>query len=495
MFVLLFSSILKQNRKMKKILFPVIVIISLFTSCKETNQAENTLKNRIKSYLTECEKNGVSGSILVAQEEEILYSGGLGLSDRKKKTPTNEETIFTIGSITKQFTATAILKLQEEGKLSVKDSLPSFFDNVPVDKKKITIHQLLTHTSGILGNLPGGGDFAPIGKEDFLTKVFHSTLDFTPGSSYNYSNVGYTLLTIIIEQISQQDYEVYLNEVFFKKAGMENTGYILPNWDENNISRAYKCEEDRGTHLEKWKINSNKISYHQKGNGGILSTPLDMYKWYTALKEHKFVNEESTTLLTEPHSLINKGEYYGYGWFIFNSDRNTKRIAHSGYNGVNYSNFIRLPEEKNTVIIYMTSLVRYDTRRIGREIEKLIFDENYEPIVPKMNSTKYGAGEEPNKNMAVINKFLSVLLKTDTKQTIEIFMKTHIPDISKHTRFRDYFNAMQKEFTDYKLVYTLEYEDDTYDILLESKQGVIEELTPCFDLKFNEQNQITAFGW
>ena len=132
MFVLLFSSILKQNRKMKKILIPVIVIITLFTSCKETNQAENTVKNRIKSYLTECEKNGVSGSILVAQEEEILYSGGLGLSDRKKKTPTNEETIFTIGSITKQFTATAILKLQEVGKLSVKDSLPSFFDNVPV---------------------------------------------------------------------------------------------------------------------------------------------------------------------------------------------------------------------------------------------------------------------------------------------------------------------------------------------------------------------------
>lgn len=480
---------------MKKILITVIGIITLFSSCKETNQAENTVKNRIESYLRECEKNGVSGSLLIAQEDEILYSGGLGLSDQKNKTPTNEETIFTIGSITKQFTATAILKLQEDGKLSINDSLVSFFDNIPEDKKKITIHQLLTHTSGIIGNLNNGGDFVLIEKQIFLNKVFTSTLDFAPGSSYNYSNVGYSLLTIIIEQITQQDYEVYLNEAFFKKAEMENTGYILPNWDKKNISRAYKCEEDRGTHIEKWKINSNKVSYHQKGNGGILSTPSDMYKWYTVLKEHKILNKESTKLLTESHALINKDRYYGYGWFISNSDRNTKRITHSGFNGVNYSNFIRLPEEKNTVIIYMTSLVRYNTRRLGREIEKLIFDENYEPIIPKINSTKYDAGEEPNKNMVITNRFVSILLKTETKQTIESFMKSHIPDIGKHKRFKNYFRAMQKEFTDYKLVHILEYEDDTYDILLESKRGIVEELTPCFDLKFNEQNQITAFGW
>ena len=386
---------------MKNLLIPIFGIIVLLTSCKkkETTNPEHTiLKNRIESYLNECDKNGVSGSILVAQEGEILYSGGLGLSDRNKNISTTKETIFTIGSITKQFTATAIVKLQEEEQLSVNDSLGHFFPNIPTDKKNITIHQLLTHTSGILGNLPNGGDFVPIKKEAFLKQVFDSTLDFAPDSSYNYSNVGYSLLTIIIEQVTQQDYETYLNETFFKKLEMKNTGYLLPNWNTNNLSRAYKCEEDRGTHIEKWKAISNKVSYHQKGNGGILSNPSDMYTWYMALEKHKILNETSTKLLTQPYALRNKkkGIYYGYGWVISKSGRNTMKISHSGFNGVNYSNFIRLPEEKHTVIIYMTSLVRYDTRSLGKELEKLIFDENYQPIVPKMKSTKYVAGEEPN---------------------------------------------------------------------------------------------------
>ncbi len=481
----------------KKILIIIIGLIPLFTNCKKSNKANNEhLKEKISSYLKQCETNGVSGSFLIAQNQEIIYVDGIGLSDRNKKIKTDKETIFTIGSITKQFTATAILKLQEEGKLTVNDSLVSFFKNIPSDKKNITIHQLLTHSSGIIGNLPNGGDFTPITKENFLTEVFKSNLDFNPGSSYNYSNVGYTLLTIIIEQITQQDYESYLNEVFFKPVGMKNTGYLIPNWKTKNISRAYKCQEDRAIFTEKWKRNGNLISYHQKGNGGILSTPTDMYNWYVAIKEHKVLNEKSTKLLTQTHVFMNtkrKG-HYGYGWFIFDTDRNTKKIAHSGYNGVNYSNFIRLPEEQNTVIIYMTSLVRHDTKKIGREIEKLIFDKNYEPIIPKMNSTKYTAGETPNENMKIINSFVSLLLKKKSSLTIDNFINTYIPEKNQHERFKNYFNAMQTEFEGYKLVHTLEYEDNTYDILLE-KAGIIEELTPCFDFKFNEQHQITAFGW
>ncbi|MEP2280317.1 serine hydrolase domain-containing protein [Maribacter sp.] len=485
---------------MKNLLIPIFGIIVLFTSCKKketTNSEQSILKNRIESYLNECDKNGVSGSILIAQEGEILYSGGLGLSDRNRNTSITKETIFTIGSITKQFTATAIVKLQEEKQLSVNDSLGRFFSNIPTDKKNITIHQLLTHTSGILGSLPKGGDFVPIKKEAFLEQVFNSPLDFTPGSSYNYSNVGYSLLTIIIEQVSQQDYETFLNETFFKKLDMKNTGYLLPNWNANNLSRAYKCEEDRGTHIEKWKANSNEVSYHQKGNGGILSNPSDMYTWHMAIEEYNVLNEASTKLLIQPYALssIKKDIYYGYGWVISKSERDTRKIAHSGFNGVNYSNFIRLPDEKNTVIIYMTSLVRYDTRRLGKELEKLIFEDNYQPIIPKMNSTKYVAGEEPNERMAIINKFVSILLKTDTEETIEHFIKTNIPDVGKHKGFKRYFSNMQEEFTDYRLVHTLEYEDYTYDILLKSNQGVIEELTPCFDFKFNNQNKITAFGW
>ena len=494
------TSIKKKSKKMRNLLIPMFGIIVLLTSCKRkgtTNPENSILKNRIESYLNKCDENGVSGSILIAQEGKILYSRGLGLSDRNKNISTTKETIFTIGSITKQFTATAILKLQEEGKLSVEDSISKFFPNINQDKKNITIHQLLTHTSGIIGNLNNGGDFVLIEKEDFLSQVINSPLDFYPGSKHKYSNVGYSVLAIILEKITQQSYEEYLQQTFFKKAGMANTGYLLPKWDKTKIARPYKCEEDNGTHLEKWKTTSNQVSYHLKGNGGILSTPSDLYKWYTALKENQIISKKSFDSLVYPHVITGKNSpyYYGYGWIISESKRNTKKVWHNGSNNINYASFIQLPEENNTVIIYMTNQLRHDTKGIGIEVEKLIFDENYQPIVPKMNSSKYAAGEEPNERMVIINKFVSILLKKNTEESIENFMKTNVPNIDKHKSFKMYFNDMQEEFTDYRLVHTLEYEDYTYDILLESKQGVIEQLTPCFDFKFNNQNKIIDFGW
>ena len=176
------------KQSMKNIILFIAIIITLGISCKDTSQlkhSENTVKNRLKSYLDECNKNGLSASILVAKDGEVLYSGGVGLRNKSKKLPVTKETIFTTGSLTKQFTATAILKLQEEGKLSVNDSISKFFKNIPKEKQNITIHQLLTHTSGIVGNLGYGVDFVPISKEKFLSEVYNSPLDFEPGKQFS----------------------------------------------------------------------------------------------------------------------------------------------------------------------------------------------------------------------------------------------------------------------------------------------------------------------
>ena len=119
---------------------------------------------------------------------------------------------------------------------------------------------------------------------------------------------------------------------------MKHTGYLLPKWNTTHIARGYKYGEDWGTHLIKWQANLNKISWHLKGNGGILSNPSDLYKWYIALRENKIITKESFEKLTFPHVKENESgdSHYAYGWSIFNSDRNTKIIAHSGSNGVLY---------------------------------------------------------------------------------------------------------------------------------------------------------------
>lgn len=482
---------------MKRYISIIAIIITLVVSCKDTSklkQQENIVKNRLQSYLDECNKNGLSASILVAKDGEILYSDGVGLRNKTKKLSVTEETIFTTGSLTKQFTATAILKLQEKGKLSVNDSIYKFFENIPKDKQNITIHQLLTHTSGIVGNLGYGVDFVPISKEMFLSEVFNSPLDFEPGKQFSYSNVGYSILAMIIEKVAQTDYETYLQEHLFQKADMKHTGYLSPKWDTTQIAHGYKCGEDWGTHRMKWQADSNQISWHLKGNGGILSNPSNLYKWYKALKENKMISKKSFEQLTFPHVKENESgdSHYAYGWAIMNSDRNTKIIAHNGSNGVFYADFIQLPLE-NTVIIYMTNELRYDTQIVAWEIEQLLFKENYTPIVPKMKSIKHGSTDITNKQIEIIHQFVELILTDD--KNIDDFINKHVPSKERERRFKMWIKDMQKEFFEYRLKHILEYGDMSYDIVLESKDGKIVDLTPCFDLQFNESNQIVAFGW
>ncbi|MGD9897895.1 MAG: serine hydrolase domain-containing protein [Calditrichaceae bacterium] len=474
-----------------------LLVLSLFVvACTGT---ENKSKIRIGDYLKKCEANGVSGSVLVAQKGEVLFSGGIGFRDKEQKLTVTKETVFTTGSLTKQFTATAILRLADEGKLTLEDNLTIYFQDVPEDKKDITIQQLLTHSSGLIGDLDYGVDFVPINKKDFIDGILNAELNFQPGTGYRYANAGYSLLAIIIEKVTQTDYETYLQTALFSKAGMKNTGYLMPDWDKTNIARGYKCGEDWGTHIERWEASSNVISWHLKGNGGILSTPEDLYKWYLAIKEGRIIKKESIERMFYPHVPENENgdSFYGYGWAIFNSERNTKIVAHNGSNGVFYADFIQLPEE-DAVIIYMTNQLRYDTQVIGWEIEKLLFDESYKPVIPKMKYEEYASEAASNKNIKIINEFVSLILMKEDIQTpdeIDAFIRKYIPNETSRNRYKRFFQNMREDFVNHKLKHILEYKDMTYDIVLESPEGQVTDLAPCFDLKFNDQNQIIAFGW
>ena len=485
----------------QKNLFLVLLILVLFTSCKEKKEVKqnNPTKARIESYLKECEENGLTASVLVAEKGQILFSDGLGDINPEKQAPITTSTVFTVGSITKQFTATAILKLVEEGKLSTQDNISKFFNDLPSDKSKITIHQLLTHSSGIIGNLGYGVDFTPIKKEAFLEQVFNSPLDFEPGTQYNYSNVGYSLLGLIVENVSQLDYETFLQQNLFRPAQMTSTGYLAPKWDESQMIHGYKCGEDWGTHIHKWHSSSNQISYHLKGNGGILSTPTDLYKWLQALQGNDIINQESFKLLTSPHikASADGDSHYGYGWSIFESDRKTKMIAHNGSNGVFYADVILLPEEDVT-IIYMTNRMRYDTPIIAWEIEKLLFDKNYKPTIPKVNPTKYFGQEGGNERLKTVNEFINIILDRQSENImseIDSFAQNHIPTTTNRDRFKMWMQELRREFSGLKLKHILAYEDNSYDIILASDNGATFDLTPCFDLQIDDKNQITAYGW
>ena len=343
-----------------------------------------TLFSKIDTYLTEGSKNGFSGAIAVVKNDQIIINKGFGMANKNTNTQNNPNTIFDIGSNTKQFTSTAILKLVELGKLHLTDSLHSFFNNLPKDKQEITIHQLLSHTAGFKDTI--GNDFDKITQKQFFEKLFSSKLIAAPGKKYSYSNTGYSILGRIIEIASGLSYETFLQTYLFAPAGMKQTGYLLPTWDRKQLSRGYNrnvLETDPTiTRYEK----DGSITWHLKANGGINSTQNDMLLWLKALKNNVIISEESYKKLASPYMAMNtkKTHSYGYGWVINESISNTLRLSHNGSNGT-FSHTILWYPKKDMYIVFATNANSSKVENIAYVVAKIMLDENYTPKPIKDN--------------------------------------------------------------------------------------------------------------
>ncbi len=335
--------------------------------------------DRISAYLHESEKNGLTGAMLIARGDKILYNEAFGMADKEKNIKNTTKTVFDIGSVSKQFTATAILKLEEQGKLKVEDVLSSYFKNLPHDKQNITIHQLLIHAAGITRDI-GETDFDQIPVDDYFKQLFATKLLHEPGSKHDYSNAGYSILARIIELVSGQSYESFLNEYLFQPAGMNYTGYLLPKWENCTLANGYSYNViNTGSMIARYQ-KDGKVSRVIIGNGGINSTQEDMFKWYLALRSNKILSKSATKKLTTPYILEFEGEtsYYAYGWVIFKTPRGTNMVAHDGSNATFFYDFRWLPEE-DVAILYATPSFTGKIGGMAWWVDKMFFDETYIP--------------------------------------------------------------------------------------------------------------------
>jgi len=363
----------------------VLLIINLNGIKAQINTDNNAIEAKIDSYLTKGVPNGFAGAVLVAKEGKIIFNKAYGLANKEELISNTTKTVYDIGSVTKQFTAAAILKLVQLNKLSVTDPLNFFFKDLPIDKKDIIIHQLLTHSAGF-DDVVGDGDFDHIPTEEFFKELFATPLINKPGTKFEYSNSGYSILARIIELVSGEAYESFLNTHVFIPAGMEETGYLIPDWNPDLYAIGYRENVINIGSMAARYHKEAKISWVLKGNGGFNSTVGDMYKWYIALKTNKVLSKELTKILTTPYILEyeNGSSHYAYGWAIFKTDRNTKRITHNGSNGVFFHDFIWLPEE-DVAIIYFTNAFTQQIMDIAWYIEAMLFNKNYKPSAIKVD--------------------------------------------------------------------------------------------------------------
>lgn len=336
---------------MKKIQL-LLAIVLIFNVVMGQQPDVKTLTGEFDKLLTPLFKaNGPGATVLVARNGQVIYKKAFGSANLELEVPMQADYIFRIGSITKQFTAVAILQLMEQGKLALQDEITKFIPDYPTQNSKITIEHLLTHTSGIQSYT---------GMKDFIARMTldqkpselidhfkNEPMNFAPGSKYSYNNSGYVLLGHIIEKITGKTYPQYVEENFFKPLGMNNTLY-------GSDAKIIKNRASGYTSGKSGYENAHALSMTQPyAAGSIQSTVEDLYKWHQAVISYKLVKKESLDKAFTKYKLTDGTEItYGYGWGL-RWLQESPTIEHGG--GINGFSTMAIYLPKEDVYVTMFS--------------------------------------------------------------------------------------------------------------------------------------------
>lgn len=367
-------------------------ILTLVAFCSFNINAQEP--QTLEQWQKKINESDFSGVILAAHNKNIIFQKSFGFANRESQIPFGQNTIFDIGSITKQFTAAAILKLTDENKISLEDTLSVFFDNVPEDKKGITLHQLLTHSAGFPHAF---GLYPKVDSKKFIAQALNVKLTALPGDKYSYSNVGYSLLALVIEKVAGDNYEKYIRDNLLIPSGLEETGYTSITRNSKRLAISYGRDPNIFQRFFSITATSEPVGHslqHQyddpgprwymEGAGGFLSTMDDMYKWYLVLRSGLILNKQSWDKIFTPHIAENKAgtSHYGYGWALDKDKFGNSRVLHDGSNGYTYAVFKYLPEID--LFIFMATNNRDDyPSNLIEKFDRIIVDvvaNTYEPL-------------------------------------------------------------------------------------------------------------------
>jgi CubicO group peptidase (beta-lactamase class C family) len=331
----------------------------------------------IDNYLLKltAEKN-FSGGLLIVKDGKKFFCKGYGLSNREKNIPFSPHTLASIGSITKLFTATAILWLADHHLINLNDRLKKFFPAVPSDKATITIQQLLTHSAGFHEFLKqNGGDYEKINKTGFLKRAFAEPLAFKPGEKAVYTNVGYSILGIILEQVAKQDYETFLKTKLFAPLKIRSISYHYPVSANDTIAIGYQNGKPWGTHPQHFEEAGGGPFWNLKANGGLEVSLNEMFLWINGFTDYTVLQKQTIEKMFSPQVAetgYHGGSFFGYGCNIQKSWRNTTMIESGGSNGIYFARLVRLPEE-GMVFYMVTNESTINTNMVLPNITQLYF--------------------------------------------------------------------------------------------------------------------------
>lgn len=336
-----------------------------------TSNIDKSIQKNLQKYLELlASEKGFSGQVLISKDNQILIRQGYGLVDYEKKIKSTPTTTFSIGSITKQFTAASIIQLAEKGLLKFDDPISKYLPTVP-HGKQITIHQLLTHTSGLYNFKPeelpqfSHLDITNLSYEDLIALIQNKPLSFKPGTRYEYSNTGYYLLSKLVEEVSGQSFEQYLSEHLFTPAGLLKTSPSYQLSQKKVEAKGYLG----GPVPIQDKI--DPIILNIAAGAGFLSSNVDdLYRWNKALYSGQIIDMNHLALMQGQSPEMKLIHSYGYG-LEFAKDSYGQCYFHGG-NTLGFTAYNGVYPQENTQIIILTNKAYADLASIKKDLVSIL---------------------------------------------------------------------------------------------------------------------------
>jgi CubicO group peptidase (beta-lactamase class C family) len=325
---------------MKKIMIVLLLLSGVLTNA-QTDSTDLIVEKMMK------EQKIVGLSLAVIKNGNTVVNKGYGLANAEHNVPVTAATVIRLGSVSKQFFTTAILRLMEEGKLSINDPVHKFFPDAPDTWRPIQVKHLMSHTSGLTREAPAYNNSIIQPDLVIIKSAYALPLEFKTGEKYQYCNLGYFMLAEIIAQLSRMPWQDYIHDNLFVPAGMKNSQMtdfypIIPNRANGYM------------HRKEVLVNADAM-YAVRPSGGFLSTSSDMILWDKVLREKKIIlKKENWELLWQPYIKTSTNpdsrNYYGFAWEV-EEYKGHKAISHGGANTGFRSFYIRFIDDDLSIII------------------------------------------------------------------------------------------------------------------------------------------------
>ncbi len=470
----------------------ILTLITLILVFSHSLIAQNDFAGKIdRNIENELKNQSIPGvSVAVIKDGQPLYVKGYGLANVEHQVPVKPATIFQSGSIGKQFTATAIMILAEEGKLALDDKITKYFPDAPDSWKDITVRHLLTHTSG-MGDYPDDFDYRrDYTEEDFLKIIKASPLKFAPGDRWEYSNFGYVTLGILIGKITGKHYGEFLKERVFTPLGMTTARVISEADIVANRASGYRLQRGELKN-QRWV----SPSLNTTADGALYLTALDLAKWEAGLNSEKILKKTSLDQMWTPFKLNDgKNTHYGFGWEIQQIGDHTL-ISHGGSWQGFKSFIIRFPKDKLTIAV-LANLAQANPNILTRAVASAFYPEF---------SIKYKPLKDLDEELTAKTKRVLFQI-SENKAEAEAFtaeaQKTFLPDRSKPIGEKlNMFGLpiaaiyesqlIEREETDESVISRYSLTELTKDLVVEVKSAKDKKIA---DVRIIDMNVITNIG-